>query len=91
MKDLLISYHTGSNPVLTTIKKPLHNRFIFPFGARATGLSVAVKLNHMSTYPFVELNQQSILNIDGCLTETANITIQQADGRLAFYYFEGGE
>lgn len=45
----------------------------------------------MSAYTFVELNQQSILNIDGCLTETANITIQQADGRLAFYYFEGGE
>jgi hypothetical protein len=45
----------------------------------------------MSTYTFVELNQQSILNIDGCLTETANITIKQADGRLAFYYFEAGE
>jgi hypothetical protein len=45
----------------------------------------------MSAYTFVELNQQSILNIDGCLTETANITIQRADGRLVFYYFEAGE
>ena len=45
----------------------------------------------MSAYTFVELNQQSILNIDGCLTETANITIQRTDGRLAFYYFEDGE
>jgi hypothetical protein len=45
----------------------------------------------MSAYTFVELNQQSILNIDGCLTESANITIQRTDGRLAFYYFEGGE
>jgi hypothetical protein len=45
----------------------------------------------MSAYTFVELNQQSILNIDGCLTETANITIQRADGRLAFYYFTDGE
>ena len=52
---------------------------------------MAVKLNHMSAYTFVELNQQSILNIDGCLTETANITIKQSDGRLAFYYFEAGE
>jgi hypothetical protein len=45
----------------------------------------------MSAYTFVELNQQSILNIDGCLTESANITIQRADGRLAFYYFTDGE
>ena len=44
----------------------------------------------MSAYTFVELNQQSILNIDGCLTETVNITIQQPDGKLAFYYFEDG-
>jgi hypothetical protein len=50
-----------------------------------------VKLIHMSAYQFVELNQQSILNIDGCLTESANITIQQPDGRLAFYYFEDGK
>lgn len=45
----------------------------------------------MSTYTFIKLNQSRILNIDGCLTETANITIQQPDGRLAFYYFEKGE
>lgn len=45
----------------------------------------------MSAYTFIKLNQTRILNIDGCLTETANITIQQPDGRLAFYYFEGGE
>jgi hypothetical protein len=39
---------------------------------------------------FIQLNQPQIQNIDGCLTESANVTILQPDGRLAFYYFEGG-
>lgn len=45
----------------------------------------------MSAFTFIKLNQTRILNIDGCLTETANITLQQPNGKLAFYYFEGGE
>ena len=45
----------------------------------------------MSTYEFIKLNQPQILNIDGCLTDSANITLQQADGKLAFYYFEHGK
>jgi len=45
----------------------------------------------MSTYTFIQLNQSRIQNIDGCLTESANITILQPDGRLAFYYFEDGK
>lgn len=45
----------------------------------------------MDAFTFIKLNQTRILNIDGCLTGTADITIQQADGRLAFYYFEAGE
>lgn len=44
----------------------------------------------MSAYQFVELNSHRILNIDGCLTDSANVTIQDADGKLVFYYFEGG-
>jgi hypothetical protein len=44
----------------------------------------------MSTYTFIQLNQPHIQNIDGCLTESANVTILQPDGRLAFYYFEDG-
>jgi len=49
------------------------------------------KIKHMTAYTFVEQNQTRILNIDGCLTETANVTIQQTDGRLAFYYFTDGK
>jgi hypothetical protein len=45
----------------------------------------------MTAYTFVEQNQTRILNIDGCLTETANVTIQQTDGRLVFYYFTDGK
>jgi hypothetical protein len=45
----------------------------------------------MTTYTFIQLNQSRIQNIDGCLTADADITILQPDGRLAFYYFEGGQ
>jgi hypothetical protein len=44
----------------------------------------------MTAYTFIQLNQSRIQNIDGCLTESANVTILQPDGRLAFYYFEDG-
>jgi hypothetical protein len=55
-----------------------------------------VHVNHlnnpytMTAYTFIQLNQSRIQNIDGCLTDEANITIMESDGRLAFYYFEGG-
>jgi hypothetical protein len=45
----------------------------------------------MTAYTFIQLNQSRIQNIDGCLTADADITILQPDGRLAFYYFEGGQ
>jgi hypothetical protein len=44
----------------------------------------------MTAYTFIQLNQSRIQNIDGCLTDEANITIMESDGRLAFYYFEAG-
>ena len=45
----------------------------------------------MSTFEFIQANQTRIQNMDGCLTADANVTILQPDGRLAFYYFEGGK
>jgi len=45
----------------------------------------------MSTYTFIRLNQTRILNIDGCLTDQANVTVKREDGKLEFYYFEDGE
>jgi hypothetical protein len=45
----------------------------------------------MSTYTFIQLNQTRILNIDGCLTDQANVTVKRKDGKLEFYYFENGE
>jgi hypothetical protein len=45
----------------------------------------------MTAYTFIQLNQSRIQNVDGCLTADADITILQPDGRLAFYYFEGGQ
>jgi hypothetical protein len=44
----------------------------------------------MSTYDFINANQGKIQNVDGCLSDEANITIMESDGRLAFYYFEAG-
>jgi hypothetical protein len=44
----------------------------------------------MTTDTFIQLNQSRIQNVDGCLTDNANVTILQPDGRLAFYYFENG-
>ena len=44
----------------------------------------------MSTYQFIQDNNTCILNIDGCLTDDANITIMGAGGRMEFYYFEDG-
>jgi hypothetical protein len=44
----------------------------------------------MSAYQFIKLNSQYIQNIDGCLTEDANITLYK-DGKLQFYWFEYGE
>ena len=43
----------------------------------------------MSAYQFIEQNSQYIQNIDGCLTEDANITLYK-DGKLQFYWFEDG-
>ena len=43
----------------------------------------------MSAYKFIEQNKQYIQNIDGCLTEDANITLYK-DGKFQFYYFEEG-
>jgi hypothetical protein len=45
----------------------------------------------MTTYTFIQLNQSLIQNIDGCLTASANITVMEPNGRLAFYYFEAGK
>jgi hypothetical protein len=44
----------------------------------------------MSTDTFIQLNQSRILNIDGCITDQANITTMEPSGRLAFHYFEDG-
>ncbi len=43
----------------------------------------------MSTHQFIQQNQDRIENIDGNLDD-ATITIMGANGRLEFYYFEGG-
>ena len=43
----------------------------------------------MSTYQFIQQNQDRIENIDGNLDDAA-ITIMGANGRLEFYYFENG-
>ena len=45
----------------------------------------------MTAYTFIQLNQSRIQNIDGCLTDQSNITVMEPNGRLAFYYFEGGK
>jgi hypothetical protein len=45
----------------------------------------------MSAYQFIEQNSQYIQNIDGCLTESANITLLDENGKMVFYYFESGE
>ena len=45
----------------------------------------------MSAYQFVETNRHRILNIDGCLTESANITLLGVNGKMVFYYFENGK
>jgi hypothetical protein len=43
----------------------------------------------MSTHQFIQQNQDRIENIDGNLDDAA-ITIMNDNGRLEFYYFEGG-
>ena len=45
----------------------------------------------MSAYQFIKLNSQYIQNIDGCLTESANITLLDINGKMVFYYFEDGK
>ncbi len=45
----------------------------------------------MSAYQFVEQNKQYILNIDGCLTGDANITLLGINGKMVFYYFKDGK
>ncbi len=45
----------------------------------------------MSAYQFIEQNSQYIQNIDGCLTESANITLLDVNGKMVFYYFEDGK
>lgn len=72
--------------------KPLHNRFILNTHLEphigAFGVQNSI---HMDAYTFIQINQSRILNIDGCLTDSANVTIQKSDGRLAFYYFVDGK
>lgn len=48
------------------------------------------KLHLMTAYQFIQVKQENILNIDGCLTETANITTLEG-GKLVFNYFIEGE
>ena len=43
----------------------------------------------MSAYQFIETNRHRILNIDGCLTGNANVTVLD-NGKMIFYYFENG-
>ena len=43
----------------------------------------------MSVYQFIETNNQYIENIDGCLTDIANITLYR-NRKFEFYYFEDG-
>ena len=45
----------------------------------------------MSTDTFIQIHRDNIQNIDGGLTDDANITLKQANGKLAFYYFEEGK
>lgn len=44
----------------------------------------------MSTATFIQINKSRIQNIDGNLDE-ATITILTPEGKLAFYWFEGGQ
>ena len=44
----------------------------------------------MTASTFIQINKTRIQNIDGCLTDKASITILTPEGKLAFYYFEGG-
>ena len=44
----------------------------------------------MSAYQFIKLNAHRILNIDGCLDETSDITILNQNGVMEFYLFENG-
>ncbi len=45
----------------------------------------------MSADQFIEQNKQYILNVDGCLTGDANITLMGKNGKMVFYYFEDGK
>jgi hypothetical protein len=44
----------------------------------------------MTANTFIKLNQSRIQNIDGCLTDKANVTVIGENGGLVFYYFENG-
>ena len=44
----------------------------------------------MSTDTFIKINRSRIQNIDGNLDE-ATITVLTPEGKLAFYWFEGGQ
>jgi len=44
----------------------------------------------MSTDTFIQINKSRIQNIDGNL-DTATITILTPEGKLVFYWFEGGQ
>jgi len=45
----------------------------------------------MTTHQFIQINQLRVVNIDGCLTDQANVTILTPEGKLMFYYFENGK
>ncbi len=45
----------------------------------------------MTTSTFIQINKTRIQNIDGCLTDKANVTVIGENGGLVFYYFEGGK
>ena len=44
----------------------------------------------MSVDTFIKINRPRIQNIDGNLDE-ATITVLTPEGKLAFYWFEGGQ
>jgi hypothetical protein len=45
----------------------------------------------MTASTFIQINKTRIQNIDGCLTDKANVTVKGENGGLVFYYFEGGK
>ena len=72
-------------PLTWILNKQQFYLLIIHPGARAIGL-----LEAMSTDTFIKINRPRIQNIDGNLDE-ATITVLTPEGKLAFYWFEGGQ